>query len=109
MVATNKPDTERLLEQASRGDAAARQQLLERYRTRLRRMVAVRMDRRLAARVDPSDVVQESLADAFQNLSDYLRRRPLPFYAWLRQFAWERLLKLHRRHIHTQKRSVTRE
>src|SRR3954451_16825908 len=39
----------------------------------------------------------------------YLRRRPLPFYPWLRQFAWERLLKLHRHHIHTRKRSVDRE
>src|SRR3954451_4649382 len=39
----------------------------------------------------------------------YLRRRPLPFYPWLRQFAWERLLKLHRHHIRTRKRSVDRE
>jgi RNA polymerase sigma-70 factor (ECF subfamily) len=72
-------------------------------------MIAVRIDRRLAARVDPSDLVQEALAYAAQALSDYLRRRPLPFYLWLRQFAWERLLKLHRHHIHTRKRSVDRE
>ena len=32
--------------------------------TRLRQMVTVRLDRRLAARVDPSDIVQEALADA---------------------------------------------
>jgi RNA polymerase sigma-70 factor (ECF subfamily) len=42
-------------------------------------MVAVRFDRRLAARIDPSDVVQESRLDAVQRLPDYLRERPLPF------------------------------
>lgn len=38
-----------------------------------------------------------------------LKDRPLPFYPWLRQIASERLAKLHRRHIYTQKRSVERE
>src|SRR4051794_39136843 len=108
-MAPGAPDTEQLVEQAAGGDEAARQQILVRYRARLRRMIAVRIDRRLAARVDPSALVQEALADAAQALSDYLRRRPLPFYPWLRQFAWERLLKLHRHHIHTRKRCVDRE
>jgi len=72
-------------------------------------MVAFRLDRRLAARVDPSDVVQEALAEAAQKLSDYLVRRPLPFYPWLRQLALQRLVDLHRLHIQAQKRSVTRE
>jgi RNA polymerase sigma-70 factor (ECF subfamily) len=72
-------------------------------------MIALRLDRRLQARIDPSDVLQESLADAAQQLSDYLRHRPIPFYAWLRQFAWRRLVALHRDHIAAQKRSVTRE
>jgi RNA polymerase sigma-70 factor (ECF subfamily) len=102
-------DTEELIESASRGDAAARQQLLGRYRDRLRRMVAVRLDRRLAARLDPSDVVQEALLDAAQQLADYLRQRPLPFYPWLRRFAWEHLVKLHQLHLAARKRSAARE
>src|SRR5262245_36521605 len=53
-------DTEHLLERVAAGDRAARDQLLQRHRRRLRRMVAVRFDPRLAARVDPSDVVQET-------------------------------------------------
>src|SRR5260370_42207215 len=72
-------------------------------------MVGLRMDRRLAAGLDPSDVVQETLAEAVCQLSDYLRRRPLPFYPWLRQLAWERLVDLHRRHVRAQRRSVLRE
>jgi RNA polymerase sigma-70 factor, ECF subfamily len=102
-------DVEELLQRAGQGDAAAREQLLVLHQTRLRHMIAVRMDRRLAARVDPSDVVQETLAAAVQQLSDYLRRRPLPFYPWLRQMAWERLIELHRRHVRAHKRSVCKE
>ncbi len=109
MNAAHQPDTEELLDRAGTGDRTARQQLLARHRGRLRQMVALRIDRRMAARIDPSDVVQEALADAAQGLSEYLRDRPLPFYPWLRQFAWERLLQLHRRHLQAQRRSVNRE
>jgi RNA polymerase sigma-70 factor (ECF subfamily) len=108
-VTSHDPDTEELVDRACRGDEEARQQLLVRHRKRLRQMVALRMDRRLMARIDPSDVVQEALTDAAQELSDYLRDRPLPFYPWLRQLAWDRLIELHRRHLHAQKRTVRRE
>src|SRR5262249_36978089 len=84
-------------------------QLLERFRLRLRRMVAVRFDPRLAARVDPSDVVQETLAEAAAQLNRYLKNRPLPFYPWLRQLAQRRLIDLHRRHVQARRRTVTRE
>jgi RNA polymerase sigma-70 factor (ECF subfamily) len=104
-----KADTEHLLERVAAGDCAACEQLLERHRRRLRRMVAVRFDPRLAARVDPSDVVQETLAEAAANLDRYLRERPLPFYPWLRQLAQRRLIDLHRRHVQARRRTVTRE
>jgi RNA polymerase sigma-70 factor, ECF subfamily len=104
-----KADTEHLLERVAAGDCAARDQLFQRHRRRLGRMVAVRFDPRLAARVDPSDVVQETLAEAAANLDRYLRERPLPFYPWLRQLAQRRLIDLHRRHVQARRRSVTRE
>lgn len=104
-----QPDIDELLEHATGGDPSAREQLLDRFRHRLRQMVAVRLDHRLAARVDPSDVVQEVLMKAADQLNGYLHVRPLPFYPWLRQIAWEHLVKLHRRHITTRRRSVTRE
>lgn len=98
-----------LVERARRGDAAARGELLGRHRERLRRMVACRLDRRLAARLDPSDVVQDVLAEAHRQLPEYLEERPLPFYPWLRQIAWDRVVDLHRRHVLAQRRSVGRE
>jgi RNA polymerase sigma-70 factor (ECF subfamily) len=103
------PDTDELLDRAAADDPAARSALLDRHRTRLRRMVAVRLDPRLAARVDPSDLVQDTLAEAARRLDAYLRDRPLPFYPWLRQFAADRLADLHRRHVRAARRSVGRE
>lgn len=108
-MTTPEADTEELIARVARGDGAARQQLLARHRGRLRQMIAVRLDRRVAARVDPSDVVQEALADAARKLSAYVRDRPLPFYPWLRRLAWERLVKVHRRHLRTRRRSASRE
>jgi RNA polymerase sigma-70 factor (ECF subfamily) len=72
-------------------------------------MVTVRADPRLVARVDPSDVVQDTLAEAAARLDEYRRRRPLPFYPWLRGIAQHRLAALYRRHVQARRRSVTRE
>jgi RNA polymerase sigma-70 factor (ECF subfamily) len=85
------------------------EELLAKHRARLRRMVSARLDPRLAARIDPSDVVQETLMEAARRLPDYLREQPLPLYPWLRKLAAHRLANLVERHIHAQRRSVTRE
>ncbi len=102
------PETEELLSKVG-GGGPELQHLLERHRDRLRRMIAVRLDSRLTPVIDPSDVVQEALADASRKLESYLRDRPLPFYPWLRRLAEERIIQLHRHHLGTQKRSATRE
>jgi RNA polymerase sigma-70 factor (ECF subfamily) len=104
-----EPDTDQLLAAAESGDAAARGRLLDRHRRRLRGLMAVRMDPRLCARVDPSDLVQETLAEAHRRLDDYLGERPLPFYPWLRQIALDRLADQHRRHVRAGRRAVGRE
>lgn len=91
------------------GDREAVERVIAKYGPRLRRMVGARLDPRLAARVDPSDVVQETFIEVQRRLPRYLRERPLPFYPWLRRIAAGRLADLADRHIHAQKRSVHRE
>jgi RNA polymerase sigma-70 factor, ECF subfamily len=108
-MASTIDDSDGLIERARGGDSLAEAAILDGHRDRLRRLVASRLDRRLAARIDPSDVIQEALADASQRLSDYLQKPPLPLLPWLGQFALERLAKLHRHHLRTSKRSVDRE
>ena len=102
-------DAELLLDRANTGDAEARSELLELYRDRLRRMVAIRLDKRLAARVDPSDIVQEAMRDAFNRLPEYFAEPRISFYPWLRRIAWDRLMDMYRQHITAEKRSVLKE
>jgi RNA polymerase sigma-70 factor (ECF subfamily) len=108
-MTSSDPDTTILLAQAKAGDRAARDRLLERHRDRLRRMIAVRMDHRLHKRLDPSDVVQETLVLADRRLKAYLEDPPLPFYPWLRQLAWDQLVAMHRKHLYARRRSRRRE
>jgi RNA polymerase sigma-70 factor, ECF subfamily len=103
------PEIDALLREAARGDVTAVRCLIERHRDRLRRMIAARLDRRLAPRLDPSDVVQETLADAARKLPDYLRDRPLPFYPWLYRLAADRLARTHRDHVASTVRGIGRE
>ncbi len=104
-----KPDTEDLVHRAAKGNETAMQQLLNRHRNRLKRMVAVRMDPQLNARFDPSDVVQDVLAEAARKLPGYASSVSIPFYPWLRRIAWDRLIALRQQHFQAQKRSVARE
>jgi RNA polymerase sigma-70 factor (ECF subfamily) len=108
-MTTEFTSTEELLRRVEVGDEEAIERLLQSQRVRLRKMVAVRLDKHLTQRIDASDVVQEVLLKASGRLIEYARTRPLPFYPWLRQLAWERLVDLHRRHVTSRKRSVSRE
>jgi RNA polymerase sigma-70 factor (ECF subfamily) len=101
--------TEKLLNQARAGNTAAFENLFARQREALRRAVALRLDRRLAARIDASDVVQETYLEAARRLPEYLKRAAMPFALWLRWLARERVLMLHRQHLFADKRAAGRE
>jgi RNA polymerase sigma-70 factor (ECF subfamily) len=102
-------DTQELLDRARRGDRTALDALFARHRERLRHGIALRLDRRLAARVDVSDVLQETYLEAARRLPDYLARPEMPFGLWLRWLARERVLVLHRRHLGARRRAVGQE
>ncbi len=99
----------RLIEMAKAGDAGAVGELFARHRDRLRRMVEMRLDHRLHARLDPSDVVQEAYMDVVARLAEYLADPKLPVFLWLRLIVGERLLKAHRHHLGTHMRDASRE
>ena len=84
-------DRERVNARAAGGDEGAWTELMTRYRERLRGMVAVRMDRRLRGRIDPSDVIQETCLTAAQRFGEYAANPPMTFYLWLRWIAGQRL------------------
>ncbi len=101
--------TAELLVGAREGDSVAVDQLLDRHRESLRRLVGMRLDRRIAGRVDVSDVVQEVLAEASRRLHTYLADPAMAFHLWIRQIAKDRIIDAHRRHRVSAKRSVDRE
>lgn len=105
----NSQETQELLDQARRGDADAVNRLLDQHREPVRRMIGLRLDPAIAARVDASDVVQEVLLEASRRLNDYLRNPVMPFHLWLRHLAKDHLIDAHRRHHQAQKRGVDRE
>ena len=109
MTRLENSDTDRLLRQAREGDEQAREALLGQHRARLCKMVTMRLDKRMAARVDPSDVVQEAMRVAHGRFSEYLADPRRPFYVWLRGIALDRLVEIYRRHVVAGKRSVLRE
>jgi RNA polymerase sigma-70 factor (ECF subfamily) len=108
-VSPDSEETRTLLEQIRNGNTQAFDELLGRHRPTLRRFVELRLDARLRARVDPSDVVQEAQLDAFKRLPDFLERLPMPFHVWLRKTAYERLLKVRRHHLDAARRAAGRE
>jgi RNA polymerase sigma-70 factor (ECF subfamily) len=66
----NPADSVDLIERARAGDQEALGALLARHRDRLRRMVEVRLDTRLQARVDASDVLQEAYVEVVERLQE---------------------------------------
>jgi len=88
-----------LLDRARRGDPLALAELFDRYRDRLKHMVRLRLDRRLAGRLDASDVLQEAFIEASKRLAPRPREREMPAFLWLRLVTGQVLIDLHRRHL----------
>lgn len=98
-----------LLARAQHGDREALSALFAVYRSRLRRMVQVRLDYRLRSRVDASDVLQDTFIDVSLAADRYFREQRIPFFLWLRLMTGRRLMNIHRHHLGARKRDVTRE
>ena len=83
--------------------------LLQAHRRRLLKMVDLRMDPHLRARVSPSDVVQETFVEVSTRVGTYLEDPRMPFFLWLRFLAAQQLATMYRRHAMAQKRDVRRQ
>ena len=64
-------------------DFALLGQLFDDYRPRLLAMLRRRIDPRLAARVDPEEVLNEAFLDARRRWGQFRDRGGLSAYAWL--------------------------
>ena len=76
---------------------------------RLERMIQVRMDNRLKARLDAADVVQECFVEATRRRAEFEAQDEMPLIVWMRLLALQKLAELHRKHLRVKARSVQRE
>lgn len=83
--------------------------LLEGFRPRLERMVALRLDQRLCRRIEVGDVLQEGFVEVTRRLEEYRSAPSMSFYLWVRLVTGQKLLEIHRRHLGTERRGRTRE
>ena len=109
MTEAQDPD-EDTLRRAAAGDADALGPTLSAYRSRLRRMVSLRMDPRAQGRFDTSDVIQEAYIEAAERLPRYVEDEDrMPFFLWVRFLVGQKLLQFHRAHLGAQARAADGE
>jgi len=80
------------------GDEGLAEALATHYE-RLERIVDLRLDPRLAGRVDAADVLQEAFLEAQKRLARYLDNPSVPVFVWLRGVTLDTLIHVHRRHL----------
>jgi len=89
--------------------SSCRQELnLNQYRGYLRALAQIELGRRLQGKVDPSDIVQQSLLEAHQDLAALKGKTEAELVAWLRTILTRNLLNT-ARDLTAQKRDFRRE
>jgi RNA polymerase sigma-70 factor (ECF subfamily) len=81
---------------------------LERYRAYLRLLARLQLDRRLQGKLDASDVVQQTLLQAYRALDQFHGSTEPELMSWLRQILARTLSHLHRDHKRA-RRDLARE
>lgn len=81
---------------------------LESYRSYLRLLARLHLDERLRGKVDPSDVVQQTMLQAHRAWDQYLGATAPERFGWLRQILAHTLANV-RRDLQRGKRDVRRE
>ena len=98
-----------LLGRARSGDPAALGDLLENYRDFLRKLAERQLSDRAAARIDASDVVQQTCLSVHKQIRDFEGQDAAQFAAWLRQIHERNIRNAVRDQVYAEKRAVSRE
>jgi RNA polymerase sigma-70 factor (ECF subfamily) len=98
-----------LIRDARTGNDAALGSLLELYRNYLRLLARVEIGRRLQGKLDASDLVQETFAEAHRNFGLFRGADEPQLVSWLRQILAARVANLVRHYFGTQGRDVRLE
>ncbi len=102
-------DHQLLLERAREGDEEALGRLLESFRAYFRIHARRKLGSRLQARVEASDIVQQTYLEAHRDLAKFSGQQPGEFVTWLHTILDHNILEAFRAHIRAAKRSVDQE
>jgi RNA polymerase sigma-70 factor (ECF subfamily) len=103
------PPTADLIRRARAGDADALAGLVGRYREFVRLLVRARCGGRLRARVDSSDLVQETLLRVARHIGQFEGACEEEWRAWLARVAEREVIHQYRHHLGAAKRDASRE
>jgi RNA polymerase sigma-70 factor (ECF subfamily) len=109
MRPADAPVPAQLLAAARRGDREAVGNLLALYRNYLHLLARTQIDLHVQGRADPSDLVQETMLEAFRDFAQFRGRTEAELLGWLRRMLVHNLGRLVEIHLRAQKRSVRRE
>jgi RNA polymerase sigma-70 factor, ECF subfamily len=102
-------DPQLLLAEARAGNADTLGRLLEVYRHYLSLLARMQIGQRLQAKVDESDLVQETFLEAHRSFGRFRGTSEAQFIQWLRQILAANLADLLRRYLGAQGRDVRLE
>ncbi len=97
-----------LLTQAKQGHDEALGQLLEAFRNWLRIFASQQLPDETRPRIDPSDLIQDTLKSAIKNFADFRGETPIEFQIWLKRIHERNLQDTIKFHRGAQKRNVRR-
>jgi RNA polymerase sigma-70 factor (ECF subfamily) len=100
---------DRLIEAVRRGDAAAQGEYLIRCRPWLKLLARLQIAGDFQGKFDPSDIVQQTLLEAYRALPQFRGQTEPELAAWLRQILAHVLAHEIRRYRGTQQRDLVRE
>lgn len=98
-----------MIQLAKGGDRESLGELLAVYRGYLLSIAVAKLDPRLRARCNPSDVVQETLLEAYRDFHQFRGGLEREFLAWIRQILANNLARMIELHLLTDKRDMRRE
>lgn len=104
-----EPLAEALIRAAREGSKGARDDLFGRYRNYLCLIARITLDRRLHAKLDASDLVQEALLKVHQGFDRFQGGTEAELVAWLRRILSRTLIDVQRRYERNEARDVGRE
>jgi len=100
---------ERWIAEARSGCRPALERLFETFYPFLLAAAQHELGAALRSRIDPEDVVQDTVLKAWQRFADFHGQSEAEWRAWLRQTLRCTLANEYRRHVQTARRSVRRE